>query len=375
MVRHITSMIILVISISFNVSAGGLDAELVKKSNLSIDKGVKFLMSQQRDEGSWASNPAITGLCIIAILDSPGVNNAINSGLDYILKFAKPDGSIWSKNVHAYPNYTTSISMLALASFNRPKDLEVIKKARNYLINSQFNDRKSIDFGGIGYSKTGRADITNLSYAVEALHFTEYLDQEPYSKKLDAVKQNREMWEKVQIFITSCQNLPEMNKQDWVSRQDNDYGGFVYRPTESKAGSITDETGKVSLLSSGSVSYSGLLSMIYANMDINDYRVRGVMDYISRHYTLKENPGMGQQGLYFYLNVLTKALNAYNKDEITEANGTKHNWCQEILNEFIVMQKPEGYWVNDNSRYLESMPELATSYGLTAMKIALNLDQ
>ncbi len=373
MQRCINSLIFSMFMISLSVDAT-LDVELVERSKLCIAKGVDFLLSRQKDDGSWASNPAISGLCILAIFDSPDSNAAVNSGLDYILGFQKQDGSIWSENVHAYPNYTTSISLLALAAINRPKDLNVIKKARNYLMNSQFSDRQKIDYGGIGYSKTGRADLTNLSFAVEALYFTKYLDQESYSKDAKAIKRNRDIWERVQIFITNCQNLPEINKQDWVSRRDDDYGGFVYRPTESKAGAITDDTGRVSLLSSGSVSCSGLMSTIYANMDKNDYRVRRVVDYITRHYTLKENPGMGSQGLYFYLNALAKALNAYDKDIIAAANGTMLNWRQDILNEFIDIQKTKGYWANENGRYLESIPELATTYSLIAMKTALGIN-
>ncbi len=356
-----------------------VDPELAGRVTDAITRGSRFLQSKQLDDGSWISHPAVTGLCVIAIHDTDSQNaarvkQAVNNGLDYILQSVQPDGSIWTENAHAYPNYTTAISLVALSTVNRPGDLDAIRSARRYLMDSQFQDRNSIDYGGIGYSKTGRADLTNLTWTAEALYHTDYLDQETQGDSAVAAQQVRDLWEKVQVFITNCQNLPEMNKQDWVSKRDDDYGGFVYRPTESKSGSLTDASGKVSLLSSGSVTYAGLMSMIYAKMDKDDYRVKGAMSYIRNHYTLEENPGMGVQGLYYYLNIMTKAFNAYSEDVIVDAGGTPHKWRSEVTEKFLSMQQPDGHWINENGRYMESVPELVTAHSVTAMKIALGSD-
>ena len=48
------------------------------------------------------------------------------------------------------------------------------------------------------------------------------------------------------------------------------------------------------------MSYAGLLSFIYAEMDPQDSRVKAVKEWLSKHYTIDENPGMGPQGLFYY---------------------------------------------------------------------------
>jgi squalene-hopene/tetraprenyl-beta-curcumene cyclase len=53
------------------------------------------------------------------------------------------------------------------------------------------------------------------------------------------------------------------------------------------------------LRSYGSMSYAGLLSMIHAQVDKNDPRVKAVIDWLSKNYTHDENPGR-QEGLCVY---------------------------------------------------------------------------
>ena len=58
------------------------------------------------------------------------------------------------------------------------------------------------------------------------------------------------------------------------------------------------------------MTYAGLKSMIYAGLTADDPRVKAAYDYITKHYTLDENPGLGQQGLYYYYQTFAKALAA-----------------------------------------------------------------
>lgn len=342
----------------------------------SCNNAVDYLLSRQGDDGAWASHPAITALAVMGIHQADGepndkIGQAVTAGLDYILRFVQPDGSIWTNTAKEYPNYTTAISLLVLNTVNRPPDLDVIKSARRYLMNSQFMDKNRIDHGGIGYGKTGRADMSNGSWAAEALYYTDHLDREPHSADPQAAKSIRKVWERMAVFLSNCQNLPETNKQNWVCTLPNERGGAVYRPHESKAGEVTEADGRVSLLSSGSMTYAMIKSMIYARLDRDDVRVKGAIDYARRHYTFEENPGMGLQGYYYYLYMMAKALDVHGGDVIVDSNGTKHNWRDDILNAFISRQRPDGSWINSDGRYMESVPELVTSYNLIAMKVAM----
>ena len=56
------------------------------------------------------------------------------------------------------------------------------------------------------------------------------------------------------------------------------------------AGEIENEDGSIALRSYGSMSYAGLLSFIYAEMDAKDPRVVAVREWLKKHYTIHENP-------------------------------------------------------------------------------------
>ena len=62
------------------------------------------------------------------------------------------------------------------------------------------------------------------------------------------------------------------------------------------------------LRSYASMTYAGLKSMIYAGLSRDDPRVKAALAYITRHYTLDENPGLGQQGLYYYYHTFAKTM-------------------------------------------------------------------
>ena len=357
----------------FMCSFACLAADLTPQA--AMKKGAEYLASLQNENGSYGKSPnpppAISALAALGMHDcSDQVETAVTRSMVFALGYKQEDGSIypaeWSKKSSAnYPNYTTSIVLLAMATIDRPEYLPLMKAARAYLKSSQFNDPSKVDFGGIGYGKTGRADLSNGSWAAEALHYTEHLESPdgPEAKKTD------QMWKEMAIFLTKCQNLPEFNKEEYVSSHEEDLGGFIYRPNESKAGSQDGEGAISNLISSGSMTYAGLKSMIYARLKKNDPRVKGAIDYLSRNWTLEENPGMGMQGLYYYLLTMAKALDAYGADTITDADGKVHDWRQEVTEKLLSMQREDGSWVNENGRFMESLPELSTSYALMTLKV------
>jgi squalene-hopene/tetraprenyl-beta-curcumene cyclase len=360
-----------------------LPAEVAQRGEAALAKGAAYLIETQNENGSWGKfpHPAIAALCAMALHRVPGGDPAkseaaVKKAMAYVLTFVQPDGSIYPaggdmKESGNYPNYTTSIALLSMAAINQPEYRETMLRARRFLQASQFTDPESVDYGGIGYGKTGRADLSNGAFTAEALYYTDYLDQEPVSKDPAEAKRTAEMWQKMQTFLTRCQNLPEFNKESYVSTDPADRGGFFYRPNESKAGSRDPQNAQSALVSSGSMTYAGLKSMIYARLERQDARVKGALDYLLRNWTLQENPGMGQQGLYYYLHVMTKALDVYGQETLTDAKGHAHPWRSEVVTRLVELQQADGTWVNSNGRYMESLPELATSYTMVALKVAL----
>ena len=102
-------------------------------------------------------------------------------------------------------------------------------------------------------------------------------------------------------------------------------GGFYY--TIAAGGSSqAGETPDGGLRSYGSMSYAGLKSMIFAGVKKDDPRVKAAHEWITKHYTLDENPGMGGDGLYYYYHTFAKALAALSNDQLVDADGKSHDW-------------------------------------------------
>ena len=249
--------------------------------------------------------------------------------------------------------------------------------ARRYLAGSQTDlgvkgTNDSPFDGGIGYgSKYQHSDMNNTLIALEAMRLSEAAVRNMDVPKPAVSQPEADVdWASVVRFLENCQNFSSVNKADWVSDEPKDRGGFVYYPGYSNAGSVTNAaTGRVALRSYGSMSYGGLLSYIYARLDKNDPRVVAALDWLRANYTLTENPGMGQQGYYYYLHLMTKALAAAGVEKLKLADGRELDWRAQVASQLLKLQKPDGSWVNPEKRFWESDPILVTTYSMMALEI------
>jgi squalene-hopene/tetraprenyl-beta-curcumene cyclase len=139
------------------------------------------------------------------------------------------------------------------------------------------------------------------------------------------------------------------------------------------AGELTGPDGRRLLRSYGTMTYAGLKSMIYAGLTKDDPRVKAAWSWVTKNWTLDENPGMkgsspdaAQSGLYYYFHTLAKALNAYNQPTIETTRG-KHDWRIEVVEKVATLQKPDGSWQGDK-RWMENNPVLVTAYTVLALQ-------
>jgi squalene-hopene/tetraprenyl-beta-curcumene cyclase len=341
----------------------------------AIDKGLSWLNASQNTNGYWstADQPAVTALALSAFMGDPSEGSktnppaAVARGYQFVVAHARPDGSICQKGLE---NYNTALCTMALISARNPQFDPIIRRARQWLIGQQVDlkDKGKMESafdGGVGYGdKGGHSDMNNTMTALEALYYSKYLDKDkppPGGKDLN--------WAAAIHFIQSCQNLPGYNKEPWASGDARNKGGFIYAPGDSKAGAQTNAEGRVALRSYGSISYAGLLSYIYADLNRDDPRVQAVFEWLRDNYTLEENPGMGQQGLYYYLQLMTKALAIYGIDRLELKSGQTIDWRRQVAMKLINLQKADGSWANENGRWWERDPALVTAYSLISLEI------
>jgi len=111
--------------------------------------------------------------------------------------------------------------------------------------------------------------------------------------------------------------------------------------------------------------------MLYAGLSPDDIRVRAAFDWIRKHYTFEENPGIGLQGLYYYYHTMGRALNVAQQHIIADDEGVKHNWREDLIDALVERQSSDGSWVNSADRWLEGEPIMATVYSVLALEEVL----
>lgn len=326
-------------------------------------RGANFLKTKQADDGSWTSpeQPGISGLVTFALLQAgvPSTDPAVEKALKHLESFVQPDGGIYFVK-SGHKNYETSICLLAFHAANKNgKYDKLIKQADQCLRKLQWGDGTSADksdvkFGGAGYGRTGdRPDLSNTSFFLEAL-------QAAGAKKDDPAVQN------ALVFLSRCQNLESEHNTTPFSSKVND-GGFYYTPAAG-GNSQAGQTENGGLRSYASMTYAGLKSMIHAGLTKDDKRVKAALDWITKHYTVEENPGLGQQGVYYYFQVFAKSLATLELDYAQDAAGKSHDWRKELAEHLFKLQKESGAWTNPNDRWYEGDPNLSTAYVLMALK-------
>jgi len=342
----------------------------------AIDRGLGYLKQAQHTNGWWSTPdaPALTALALMTFKGDPLERyrrdaDWMRRGYAKILECRQEDGGIHKGQL---VTYNTALCMMALLAARAPEYDPVILKARQFLIGLQtdWGEKGKADDpfdGGIGYgSRYEHSDMGNTLQALEALYYSKHLQKD---KNLAGARDLN--WQAAIHFLQNCQNLAGYNSQAWVSEDAKDTGGFVYYPGYSMAGGVTNAgTGRVSLRSYGSITYAGLLSYIYAELRADDPRVRAVYDWLTRNYTLEENPGMGAQGLFYYYHIQAKALAAYGVNLLALKDGLPVNWRRELGMRLINLQGKDGAWINEqHGRWWEKDPVLVTAYAVLTLEI------
>lgn len=341
----------------------------------AIKKGTQWLHHQQKASGAFSEerNPALTALSLIALLrsglaETSEFQEGIETGFSFLRSQAKGDGGIYAEGLS---NYNTALCLLAFLQKRRESDLALIQGARDFLVRQQAQEMVRPELnGGIGYGPTGvspkrmHPDLDNTMISLEALRAFELSEKNSettaHAPGLD--------WKAVISFVSRCQNLAQTNPEPWVSRSPAERGGFVYYPGFSNAGEVEEEGGRKALRSSGSMSYAGLLSFIYAEIPKEDPRIEAALDWLKGNFTLEENPGLGKQGLFYYYHLMAKALVASGVETLQTAGKTRL-WARELGIELVNRQESGGFWVNDTGRWMEKDQVLVTAYSLLTLEL------
>ena len=338
----------------------------------SINRGLTFLARQQDRDGGWSDSyrPAMTAIAARAFVldDKHGPQHAVvRRAVDYILRYQQSDGGIYERESNL-ANYQTSVALMLLSDLENAEHQGRIARAQAFLTELQFDAGESIDednewFGGAGYNRSKRPDLSNTQMMLEALHDS-------------GLPKDHPVYQKALRFVSRCQMNEATNDQRFAKRGAD--GGFIYSPNaggESKASQGLFEIG-TPRRSYGSMTYAGFKSMLFAGVDRDDPRIKACLAWIRSNYTLDCNPGMPERdahdGLYYYYHVFARALHVWGEDEIVDDRGTRHNWRRDLCEKLLSLQRSDGSWGNDESgRWMERDSAYVTALAVQSLQIAL----
>jgi squalene-hopene/tetraprenyl-beta-curcumene cyclase len=345
------------------VFAGSLKAE----GATAAERATRWLAAHQGANGSWEPSkyPAITAMALAACethARNTGKSDVVKKAYEFLLSHVQPDGGIYAGT--NYQNYNTSWALVSLAKRHSTKDQAFIQKARPLIISWQMDlgEKGTPDHpldGGFGYGDgTPRANIANTLAPLAALYETR--------SWAGASEPN---WNLAALlgFLHRSQNSTAVNREPSVCEDAENGGGFIYHPGKSFAGEVKLANGQTGFRSYGSMTYAGLLCYFYAGVEKKSPEVQAAFEWIERHFTVDENPGMEQQGLFYYYHLMAKSLASYRVGKINGADGKTTDWREALGRKLIALQKPDGSWVNPEGRWMEDNPVLCTAYSLMAL--------
>jgi squalene-hopene/tetraprenyl-beta-curcumene cyclase len=335
----------------------------------TVAKALDYLRTTQAADGSWSrqKSPGITGVVLTGMLGTGKVSPEdplANKALAYIESLVNVKaGHIAGQDARVQlQNYVTSVSVMALTAANRQERYKrVIGDAAAFLKKLQWDEEEgkgpdSDFYGGAGYDSQSRPDLSNTQFFLDALRAAGVPKDDPALKKALA-------------FVSRCQNLKgETNDQPWAGKIDD--GSFIY---SAAAGGQTkaDTRPDGGLIGYGSMTYAGIKSLIYCGVTKDDPRIKKAYEWITKHYTVEENPGMpkprAQWGLYYYYHTMAKCLDTLGVDEVVDVAGAKHNWRADITAALAKRQRTDGSWLNEQDRWMEGDSALVTGYALMAL--------
>ncbi len=355
----------------------GEQQNVEESARSALRRGLDWLKSVQRADGSWSDTnfPALTalGLWAFARSDHPDRAEVCGKAAEFIASYAQPDGGIYKRPTGGRGSgglsvYNTAVCMTALHAWDAAKYRALILKAREFVAGSQLTG-DSPGAGGFGYEPPQpradevrklmeRGDLSNTAWAMRAMRETQ--DAEDYR---DGARKVDIDWAATIRFIEKLQNR---NSDD-----PENFGSFGYDPGGERGGTAQAQEGKVTLRGFGSMTYAAIEAMIFAQLTMDDPRVRSALEWAMKHWSVEENPGMGQKGLFYYYNTMSKALTAARVEQLSSPDGRVVPWKEQLVRRLVTIQKPDGSWVNDDNQFWEANPALVTSYVALAIESLL----
>jgi len=324
-----------------------------RRGNEPLRKAAQYLWAQQSEDGGFhsatygllRSGQSLTPFVLVALLDAPDAASLNpRRGVDRALAFikAKTDTNgalgLMDDSAADYPNYATSLAILAMIKARSPGYEKTIGPMVAQLRAQQFSEAngwtsQDAPYGGWGMGgsirrppEAGHVDLSMTRYALEAL-------------RLSGVQASDAAMTRAVAYLERSQN-PD--------------GGFYFSPVNpeiNKAGQGSEGGFK----SYGTATGDGVLALRAAGVHDDDPRVAKALRWLREHHRPDRAPGFDkgtdrpwESGLRFYYAHLISRVLPQSPIELPPQAG-------------------DGSFRNQNNLVKEDDPLIATAFALYAL--------
>ena len=299
----------------------------------AIERGVRYLQSQQLKDGSWSSYPdkpgGSTALCALTMMNCgvPAEDPSVALALTH-LRELDPANSLGRAGRFTY---TAALRVMAMCAANQKSDLLTIQADVGWLMKAQ---RTSGKFkGGWGYGEEGQSgDNSNAQFALLAMY-----EAERMGVKLPLMEQS---WNLALTY--------------WLKNQHQD-GGWSYQNDGAPTGSMTCAGIASVIIASGQV---GSLDARLQGSDVlccgqqeatDQEAIERGLAWMARHFSVDRNPGSNLYNLY-YLYALERVGRMSGRRFMGE-----HDWYREGVERLLRQQdRFSGFWDEDHDRTIST---------------------
>jgi len=341
----------------------------------TIDRGSQWLMDHQDVSGFWSNSdhPALTGFSLMALQRDPEEHHTatkgpiLQRGYRYLKSCVQEDGGIYRLDTRR--RFDTSVSMLALLMRDSEIHEKAIRNARSFLLSGSLGSGIQDDVATKPVEEKNallvstHANILDTMQVLESLRHTQHVigTADTMEKEFDR--------ESALIFIEQCQFTATKESQDQTSDTEGFFGGFAESPIAYQYGLHSKLRDESIVRPGGSFSFAGLLSYLYADVELSDTRVLAVSEWVGKNFTLSENPGLEQKEVFLYYLLMAKAWTVMNVHDATSVGGAHLEWRHALALRLLNLQQPNGSWMNETPEGMEQDPVLTTSYALITLEM------
>lgn len=347
----------------------GMRQEVIK----AVDAGLAWLSKQQSTNGAWSghSTPGVTAFVMLSfqgwnVKGGPAWDaGSERKAYAYLLSRFDQQGGIAGV---ALGGFQTALCLSALRNANQDPLEPFLSRGRHFLLTLQkeFEKKQRTIPEQARIPEFVDDEDTKLARSVRA-GLEAFKPSSP--EQSGAAGGGGLDWENALGFLKQWENPASRKQAVWATGDPiDDFHHAYVEGAKIPSGLTNSESGRVAFFEYPGLGLEKILGLPGARIIRGDPRVVPVVEWMKQNYTLDENPGLGEQGIYHFFFAASRSLRTQRVDSLELLDGRLINWRVEIARKLLGRQARSGFWRNASIQFGESDPVIATALAVSCLR-------